>query len=147
MKKVVTKIIEPTVKGLQKDKLDYTGFIFFGLIKVGEEPFVIEYNCRLGDPETEVILPRLKNDFVELLQAAATKNLQNIKIEEDPRFASTIMAVSGGYPDEYEKGIKIQGLNDGIHRMIYLYFIQVPKKQMVHCYKWRKSYLCNSISR
>jgi phosphoribosylamine---glycine ligase len=114
MKKVVSKIIEPTVKGLQKDKLDYTGFIFFGLIKVGDEPFVIEYNCRLGDPETEVILPRLKNDFVELLQAAATKNLQNIKIEEDPRFASTVMAVSGGYPDAYEKGIKIKGLNDGI---------------------------------
>jgi phosphoribosylamine---glycine ligase len=114
MKKVVAKIIEPTVKGLQKDKLDYTGFIFFGLIKVGDEPFVIEYNCRLGDPETEVILPRLKNDLVELLHAAATKNLQTITIEEDPRFASTVVAVSGGYPDEYEKGIKIEGLNDGI---------------------------------
>jgi len=114
MKKVISKIIEPTVKGLDKDNLEYTGFIFFGLIKVGDEPFVIEYNCRLGDPETEVILPRLKNDLVELLHAAATKDLKNITIEEDSRFASTVVAVSGGYPDEYEKGIAIHGLHNKI---------------------------------
>lgn len=114
MQKVVTRIIEPTVKGLQNDGLDYKGFVFVGLMKVGDEPFVIEYNCRMGDPETEVIIPRIKNDLVELLTATAKQQLQNIKIEKDERFATTIVAVSGGYPDDYQKGFQITGLNTKI---------------------------------
>lgn len=111
IKKLVEKIIEPTIEGLQKDQLDYQGFIFFGLIKVGDEPFVIEYNCRLGDPETEVVIPRLKTDLVELLTAAAQKKLGTIQPEVDERSAVTIMAVSLGYPGTYEKGFEIKGLN------------------------------------
>jgi len=111
MQKVITKIVEPTVKGLQKDALDYKGFVFVGLMKVGDEPFVIEYNCRMGDPETEVVMPRIKNDLVELLTATAKQQLQNISIEKDERFATTIVAVSGGYPNEYKKGIEINGLD------------------------------------
>lgn len=110
MQKVVSKIVEPTVKGLQKDGLDYKGFVFIGLMKVGDEPFVIEYNCRMGDPETEVVIPRVKNDLVELLEAAAKGNLSSLSIDKDPRFATTIVAVSGGYPDEYKKGLEISGL-------------------------------------
>lgn len=112
MQKVITKIVEPTVKGLQKDGLDYKGFIFIGLMKVDDEPYVIEYNCRMGDPETEVVMPRLKNDLVDLLSATAKGELQDITIEKDPRFATTIMAVSGGYPNEYKKGLPISGLSE-----------------------------------
>jgi phosphoribosylamine--glycine ligase len=112
MKKVIERIVEPTIKGLQKDNLDYKGFVFIGLIKVDNEPFVIEYNCRMGDPETEVVLPLIKNDLVELLKATAEQNLQNITIEKDDRFAVTIVAVSGGYPDEYKKGLTIHGIKE-----------------------------------
>ncbi len=112
MKKVIDRIVEPTIKGLQKDNLDYKGFVFIGLIKVDNEPFVIEYNCRMGDPETEVVLPLIKNDLVELLKATAEQNLQNITIEKDDRFAVTIVAVSGGYPDEYKKGLTIHGIKE-----------------------------------
>ena len=111
MNKVKTRIISPTVSGLQKDNLNYKGFIFFGLMKVGDEPFLIEYNCRLGDPETEVIIPRIKNDLVELFEATANQHLNSFSIETDPRFATTIVAVSGGYPNDYEKGFEIKGLN------------------------------------
>ena len=107
MKKVIERIIEPTINGLQKDKIDYNGFIFFGLIKVDEEPMVIEYNCRMGDPETEVVLLRLKNDFLELLIATAQQKLDSQKIIIDKNNAATIVAVSGGYPLEYENGIPI----------------------------------------
>jgi phosphoribosylamine--glycine ligase len=99
------------VEGLKKEGLEYRGFIFFGLMKVEEEPYMIEYNCRMGDPETEVVMPRLKNDFVELLSAAANQELDKIKIEEDPRYACTVVAVSGGYPGDYEKGYNISGLD------------------------------------
>ena len=112
MQKVTAKIIEPTIKGLQRDALDYKGFIFFGLIKVGEEPFVIEYNCRMGDPETEAVLPRIKNDLVELFTATATGKLDAIKVEIDNRHACTIVAVSGGYPGDYKKGAAIKGLQE-----------------------------------
>ena len=111
MKKVEEKIIKPTIEGLKIEGLDYCGFIFFGLIKVGDEPFVIEYNCRMGDPETEVVMPRLKNDLVELLHATANQSLENVKIEIDPRFACGVVAVSGGYPGDYEKGLPISGLD------------------------------------
>ena len=114
MKKVEDRIIKPTVEGLKQEDIDYKGFIFFGLIKVGNDPFVIEYNCRLGDPETEVVIPRLKNDLVDLLVAAADGNLGSSKIEADEKAACTIMAVSGGYPGNYEKGKPIQGLDISI---------------------------------
>jgi phosphoribosylamine--glycine ligase len=112
LKNVEEKVIKPTIKGLKAENLEYRGFIFFGLIKVGDEPYVIEYNCRMGDPETEVVIPRLKNDFLEMLVAATKQELDKIKIEEDDRFACTVMAVSGGYPGDYEKGYVIHGLDE-----------------------------------
>ena len=110
MDKVRTRIIEPTVRGLGAAGLDYKGFVFFGLIKVGEDPFVIEYNCRLGDPETEVVLPRTVGDLAEALLATAQGRLRSVQLHADPHHAATIMAVSGGYPGDYEKGFAIQGL-------------------------------------
>lgn len=112
MTKIEEKVIIPTISGLQKDKLEYRGFIFFGLMITGGEPFMIEYNCRMGDPETEVVIPRLRNDLVELLEAAANQQLDKIKIETDTRTTVTIVAVSGGYPGDYKKGFVINGLED-----------------------------------
>ncbi len=109
--KVETRIIQPTVAGLRKEKIPYKGFIFFGLIRVNGEPFVIEYNCRMGDPETEAVLPRLKNDFVQLLENCANGTLGRVKIRADLRTAATIFLVSGGYPGEYTKGKIITGLD------------------------------------
>jgi phosphoribosylamine--glycine ligase len=112
MQKVIAKIIEPTIAGIRNSNLDYKGFVFIGLIKVGDEPFIIEYNCRMGDPETEVVLPRIKNDLVELLTATAKGDLANTTINKDDRYAATIMAVSGGYPAEYQKDLPISGLRE-----------------------------------
>ncbi len=111
MAKVKSRIIDPTISGLKKDGIEYCGFIFIGVIMVDEEPMVIEYNCRLGDPETEVIIPRLKNDLVELFQAVAEKKLKGKSIDIDERMAATMVAVSGGYPGSYEKGFPITGLD------------------------------------
>jgi phosphoribosylamine--glycine ligase len=110
MNKIEQLIVKPTVEGLKKDKLPYKGFIFIGLIKVGDNPKVIEYNVRLGDPETEVVLPRIKNDLVELFQAVANGTLNTIDLEIDQRSATTVMTVSGGYPGSYEKGKEITGI-------------------------------------
>ncbi len=110
LNKIEERIVKPTIKGFTKDNLPYVGFVFIGLIKVGNDPKVIEYNVRMGDPETEVVLPRLKNDFVEILQAMANGTLDTINIEIDERAATTIMLVSGGYPEAYEKGKEITGI-------------------------------------
>ncbi len=107
---VTDRIILPTIRGLQERQLDYKGFIFLGLIRVNGEPFVIEYNCRMGDPETEVVFPRLQNDLAAMMTATARGQLANYRIQEDPRTATTLVLVSGGYPGDYEKGKVISGL-------------------------------------
>lgn len=109
--KVIEKIINPTIKGLQADKMDYKGFVFIGLMINESEPFVIEYNCRLGDPETEVVIPRLKNDLVNILMLTIQSSVNEIVIEQDPRSAVAMVAVSGGYPSDYVKGKTITGLD------------------------------------
>ncbi|NUM30804.1 MAG: phosphoribosylamine--glycine ligase [Bacteroidetes bacterium] len=106
--KVIKNIINPTFNGLKNENIDYVGFVFFGLIKVGENPFVIEYNCRMGDPETEVVLPRLKNSLSEIISFSKHKKLNEISPEFVKDFCSTVMLVSKGYPGNYEKGKKIE---------------------------------------
>jgi len=110
MKKVENKIIRPTIAGLQSENIEYRGFLFFGLIAMRNEPLVIEYNCRMGDPETQSVFSRLKTDLVELCVAIDGNRIHQIMIEEDERAASTVVLVSGGYPGNYEKGKKIEGL-------------------------------------
>lgn len=112
LNKIEERIIKPTINGLAKDGIDYTGFIFFGLIKVGEEPYLIEYNCRMGDPETESVIPRIENDLVELFMAYAEKNLGNYQLHISPKNAATVMIVAGGYPGDYEKGKAISGIEN-----------------------------------
>ncbi len=112
LQKVEDQIIKPTINGLQKENINYKGFIFIGIMKVNDQPIVIEYNCRMGDPETEVVLPRIKTDIVELFNAVANQTLNKVKLDVDSQTAVTLMMVSGGYPGNYEKGFEITGLDD-----------------------------------
>ncbi len=121
MKVLEETIIRPTIEGIQIEKMEYKGFIFFGLINVEEKPYVIEYNCRMGDPETEVVLPRLKNDLVELLASVHQQTLAQQNIEIDTRACSTVVAVSGGYPRDYETGFSIHGLKNRAKKDVLLF--------------------------
>jgi len=119
MQKIEDQIIKPTIEGLKKEQITYRGFVFIGLIKVGDDPYVIEYNVRMGDPETEVVLPRLQTDLVSLLEATAKGKLKDCSLSIDPRSATTVMIVSGGYPEEYEKGKVISGLQQESESIIF----------------------------
>jgi phosphoribosylamine--glycine ligase len=111
MQQVISRIVEPTVNGLKAENIIYNGFIFFGLIKVNGEPYVIEYNCRMGDPETEVVMPRLENDLVELLQLMGHGRLNEVTVQHSNQAAGTVMLVSGGYPGDYAKGKVMTGFD------------------------------------
>jgi phosphoribosylamine--glycine ligase len=112
LQRVNEKVIAPTIAGFKKEKFEYKGFVFFGLMNNQGEPYVIEYNCRMGDPETETVIPRIKNDLVSLFEATSQQRLNEITVEVDPRAVATVVAVSGGYPGDYEKGKPISGLDN-----------------------------------
>jgi phosphoribosylamine--glycine ligase len=119
LEKIENRIIKPTIDGLHHDKIMYKGFVFIGLIIVDNDPYVIEYNVRMGDPETEVVIPRLKTDLVALFKAVAEEKLDEITLEIDQRSATTIMMVSGGYPEAYEKGKVISGIENVIDSVVF----------------------------
>ncbi len=119
MKKVEERIVIPTLEGLKLDGIDYQGFIFLGLMNRDGDPYVIEYNVRMGDPEAEVVLPRIKTDFIEILKATAEKRLSDLRVEFDERTVATVMLVSGGYPGSYEKGKEISGLDRVEESMVF----------------------------
>jgi phosphoribosylamine---glycine ligase len=119
MQKIESQIVIPTIQGLKNDNIEYKGFVFIGLIKVDDNPFVIEYNVRMGDPETEVVIPRIKSDLVALFEAVATEKLDDFDLSLDERTAATVVVVSGGYPEEFEKGKEIFGLDDTTDSLIF----------------------------
>ncbi|WP_396149239.1 phosphoribosylamine--glycine ligase [Flavobacterium sp.] len=119
MQKIESQIVIPTIQGLKNDNIEYKGFVFIGLIKVGDNPFVIEYNVRMGDPETEVVIPRIKSDLVALFEAVASEKLIDFNLDIDSKTAATIVVVSGGYPEEFEKGKQIFGLDTKTESLIF----------------------------
>jgi phosphoribosylamine--glycine ligase len=119
MEKIENQIIIPTMKGLKSEGINYTGFIFFGIMKVGSEPYMIEYNCRLGDPETEVIIPRIKSDLLAIFEGISTNTLSECDLEIDERTAATVMLASKGYPEKYEKGKDITGLSNVTNSLVF----------------------------
>ena len=129
--KIRHKIVEPTIQGLKADGIPYQGFIFIGLINVKDEPYVIEYNVRLGDPETEVVLPRIKNDLLSLLKSTADGSLDQVELKLDDRFAVTVMTVSGGYPEAYEKGKNISGLDEVQSSVVFHAGTKTQEKNIV----------------
>jgi len=131
MQKIEDRIIKPTISGLQEEGIDYRGFIFFGLINVKGEPLVIEYNCRLGDPESEVVIPRIETDLLELFKAVGNQKLNEHSIEINPAFASSVFLVSGGYPDSYEKGKPIGGLKNYEDSIVFHAGTKVVDDQVV----------------
>jgi phosphoribosylamine--glycine ligase len=131
MEKIETRIVKPTIDGFQKDGIPYKGFVFIGLINVKGEPIVIEYNVRMGDPETEVVIPRLKTDLVELFLAVANEKLDQIALEVDERSATTIMVVSGGYPEEFEKGKVITGLENITDSIVFHAGTKLENNQVI----------------
>jgi len=131
MEKIETRIVKPTIAGFQKDGIPYKGFVFIGLINVKGEPIVIEYNVRMGDPETEVVIPRLKTDLVELFLAVANEKLDQIALEVDERSATTIMVVSGGYPEEFEKGKVITGLENITDSIVFHAGTKLENNQVI----------------
>lgn len=131
MEKIETRIVKPTIAGLQKDGIVYKGFVFIGLIKVKDEPFVIEYNVRMGDPETEVVMPRLQSDLLELFTAVSQQKLDEASLQIDPRSAATIMMVSGGYPEDYEKGKVISGTENVTDSIVFHAGTKLENNQVV----------------
>lgn len=119
MQKIESQIVIPTIQGLKNDNIEYKGFVFIGLIKVGDNPFVIEYNVRMGDPETEVVIPRIKSDLVALFEAVTSEKLIDFNLDIDSKTAATIVVVSGGYPEEFEKGKEIFGLDTKTESLIF----------------------------
>lgn len=119
LEKIEKEIVQPTIFGLQQENIDYKGFIFIGLIKVGNQPFVIEYNVRMGDPETEVVMPRLQTDLVAVFKALSAQELDTVSLQIDSKTAATIMMVAGGYPEDYEKGNIISGLGAVTETMVF----------------------------
>jgi len=128
MHKVEERVVKPTINGLHKENIDYKGFVFFGLISVNGDPYVIEYNCRMGDPETEVVIPRLENDIVGLFVAAFNGELDKVTVRVDERSAVTVMAVSKGYPLAYEKGLAIHGLDEKFGKESLLFHAGTKEK-------------------
>ena len=131
LKKIENRIVKPTIDGLAKDGITYKGFVFIGLINVKGEPIVIEYNVRMGDPETEVVMPRIKSDLVELFQAVANQTLNEVSLEIDERSATTIMIVSGGYPEEYQKGKEITGIENVTDSIVFHAGTKIENEKVV----------------
>lgn len=131
LEKIEKRIVKPTIDGLQKDGILYKGFVFIGLINVKGEPMVIEYNVRMGDPETEAVLPRLKSDLVELFLAVAEEKLNEVSLEIDARSATTIVVVSGGYPEDFEKGKEISGIENVSESIVFHAGTKIDNERVV----------------